>query len=126
MDTIEALLHDVPLFEGLTPGEFELIAGCGSNAGPAAEPSQLCCDPFNLRSRPAGSRSQDSVGSGAIISCRCTPAWGPIAKAGKASSRSAETVLNYEQMWLKRVGRTFEDVDRRMYQKPSAEGFGRP
>ena len=31
MDTIEALLHDVPLFEGLTPGEFELIAGCGSN-----------------------------------------------------------------------------------------------
>jgi CRP-like cAMP-binding protein len=31
MDTIEALLHEVPLFEGLTPGEFELIAGCGSN-----------------------------------------------------------------------------------------------
>ena len=31
MDTIEALLHDVPLFEGLTSGEFELIAGCGSN-----------------------------------------------------------------------------------------------
>jgi CRP/FNR family cyclic AMP-dependent transcriptional regulator len=31
MDTIEALLHDVPLFEGLTPAEFELIAGCGSN-----------------------------------------------------------------------------------------------
>ena len=31
MDTIEALLHDVPFFEGLTPGEFELIAGCGSN-----------------------------------------------------------------------------------------------
>jgi CRP-like cAMP-binding protein len=31
MDTIEALLHDVPLFQGLTPAEFELIAGCGSN-----------------------------------------------------------------------------------------------
>ena len=31
METIEALLHDVPLFEGLTPAELELIAGCGSN-----------------------------------------------------------------------------------------------
>ena len=25
------VLHDVPLFEGLTPAELELIAGCGSN-----------------------------------------------------------------------------------------------
>ena len=31
METIETVLHDVPLFEGLTPAEFELIAGCGSN-----------------------------------------------------------------------------------------------
>jgi CRP/FNR family transcriptional regulator, cyclic AMP receptor protein len=31
MDTIEVLLHDVPLFQGLTQDEFELIAGCGSN-----------------------------------------------------------------------------------------------
>ena len=31
METIETLLHDVPLFEGLTPAELELIAGCGSN-----------------------------------------------------------------------------------------------
>jgi CRP/FNR family transcriptional regulator, cyclic AMP receptor protein len=31
METIEALLHDVPLFEGLTTADFELIAGCGSN-----------------------------------------------------------------------------------------------
>ena len=31
METIETILHDVPLFEGLTPAELELIAGCGSN-----------------------------------------------------------------------------------------------
>ena len=31
MDTIEAVLRDVPLFEGLTPAQLELIAGCGSN-----------------------------------------------------------------------------------------------
>jgi CRP-like cAMP-binding protein len=31
METIETLLHDVPLFQGLTPGALELIAGCGSN-----------------------------------------------------------------------------------------------
>ncbi len=31
MDTIEALLHDVPLFQGLTAAELELIAGCGTN-----------------------------------------------------------------------------------------------
>jgi CRP-like cAMP-binding protein len=31
METIENLLHDVPLFQGLTPGALELIAGCGSN-----------------------------------------------------------------------------------------------
>jgi CRP/FNR family cyclic AMP-dependent transcriptional regulator len=31
METIEAVLHDVPLFQGLTPAELELIAGCGSN-----------------------------------------------------------------------------------------------
>ena len=31
METIETLLHDVPLFEGMTPADVELIAGCGSN-----------------------------------------------------------------------------------------------
>ena len=31
MDTIEAVLRDVPLFEGLTPAQLEVIAGCGSN-----------------------------------------------------------------------------------------------
>jgi CRP/FNR family cyclic AMP-dependent transcriptional regulator len=31
METIESVLHDVPLFQGLTPAELELIAGCGSN-----------------------------------------------------------------------------------------------
>jgi CRP/FNR family cyclic AMP-dependent transcriptional regulator len=31
MQTIEKLLEDVPLFQGLTPEELELIAGCGSN-----------------------------------------------------------------------------------------------
>ena len=31
METIEATLRDVPLFEGLTPDELALIAGCGSN-----------------------------------------------------------------------------------------------
>ena len=31
METIEGLLHDVPLLQGLTSAEFELIAGCGSN-----------------------------------------------------------------------------------------------
>ncbi len=31
METIDSLLHDVPLFEGMTPADLELIAGCGSN-----------------------------------------------------------------------------------------------
>jgi CRP/FNR family cyclic AMP-dependent transcriptional regulator len=31
METIEAVIRDAPFFEGLTPDEFELIAGCGSN-----------------------------------------------------------------------------------------------
>lgn len=31
METIENILHDVPLFQGLTPAQLELIAGCGSN-----------------------------------------------------------------------------------------------
>jgi CRP/FNR family transcriptional regulator, cyclic AMP receptor protein len=31
METIEATLRDVPLFQGLTPDELGLIAGCGSN-----------------------------------------------------------------------------------------------
>ena len=31
METIEATLHHVPLFHGLTDEELELIAGCGSN-----------------------------------------------------------------------------------------------
>lgn len=31
MDTIEALIHDVPLFSGLSPEATELIAGCGAN-----------------------------------------------------------------------------------------------
>jgi CRP-like cAMP-binding protein len=30
-DTIETVLHDVPLFQGLAPAALELIAGCGSN-----------------------------------------------------------------------------------------------
>ena len=31
METIEAILQDVPLFEGLSQAELELVAGCGSN-----------------------------------------------------------------------------------------------
>jgi CRP-like cAMP-binding protein len=31
METIETLLHEVPLFEGLAPEALELIAGCGKN-----------------------------------------------------------------------------------------------
>lgn len=31
METIEALLHDVPIFAGLDQPALELIAGCGSN-----------------------------------------------------------------------------------------------
>ena len=31
METIETILQDVPLFQGLTPAQLELIAGCGSN-----------------------------------------------------------------------------------------------
>lgn len=31
METIEAVLRDVPLFEGLTPDELALLAGCASN-----------------------------------------------------------------------------------------------
>ena len=31
METIETILRDVPLFQGLTPDQLELIAGCGSN-----------------------------------------------------------------------------------------------
>ena len=31
METIEATLRDVPLFQGLAPDELGLIAGCGSN-----------------------------------------------------------------------------------------------
>ena len=31
METIEMLLHEVPLFAGLEPTQLELIAGCGSN-----------------------------------------------------------------------------------------------
>ena len=31
METIEMLLHEVPLFACLEPGQLELIAGCGSN-----------------------------------------------------------------------------------------------
>jgi len=31
METIETILRDVPLFQGLTPEQLELIAGCGSN-----------------------------------------------------------------------------------------------
>jgi CRP-like cAMP-binding protein len=31
METIEALLHDIPFFAGLTDDQLELIAGCGSN-----------------------------------------------------------------------------------------------
>ena len=31
MDTIEALIHEVPLFDGLPPEATELIAGCGAN-----------------------------------------------------------------------------------------------
>ena len=31
METIETILQGVPLFQGLTPAQLELIAGCGSN-----------------------------------------------------------------------------------------------
>jgi len=31
METIETLLRDVPLFDGLTSEELELVAGCGTN-----------------------------------------------------------------------------------------------
>ena len=31
METIEAVLRDVPLFEGLTAEQLEMIAGCGSH-----------------------------------------------------------------------------------------------
>ncbi|HSD00828.1 MAG TPA: cyclic nucleotide-binding domain-containing protein [Gaiellales bacterium] len=31
METIESLLRDVPLFEGLSPDQLETIAGCGTN-----------------------------------------------------------------------------------------------
>jgi CRP/FNR family cyclic AMP-dependent transcriptional regulator len=31
METLEATLHDVPLFRGLGADELELIAGCGAN-----------------------------------------------------------------------------------------------
>ena len=31
METIEAVLRDVPLFEGLTQEELRLLAGCASN-----------------------------------------------------------------------------------------------
>lgn len=31
METIEAVLRDVPLFEGLTQEELQLLAGCASN-----------------------------------------------------------------------------------------------
>jgi CRP-like cAMP-binding protein len=31
METIETVLREVPLFQGLTPAALELIAGCGSN-----------------------------------------------------------------------------------------------
>ncbi len=31
METIETILRDVPLFQGLKPEQLELIAGCGSN-----------------------------------------------------------------------------------------------
>ena len=31
MDTIDTLLRDVPLFDGLEPAALELVAGCGSN-----------------------------------------------------------------------------------------------
>jgi CRP/FNR family transcriptional regulator, cyclic AMP receptor protein len=31
METIDALLRDVPVFHGLEPAALELIAGCGSN-----------------------------------------------------------------------------------------------
>jgi CRP/FNR family transcriptional regulator, cyclic AMP receptor protein len=33
MQTIESLLQDVPLFEGLDAGALSLVAGCGSNVG---------------------------------------------------------------------------------------------
>lgn len=32
MEGIEAILRDVPVFEGLAQPELELVAGCGSNA----------------------------------------------------------------------------------------------
>jgi len=31
METIDALLHDIPFFAGLSDDQLELIAGCGSN-----------------------------------------------------------------------------------------------
>lgn len=31
METIEALLHEIPFFAGMTDEQLELIAGCGSN-----------------------------------------------------------------------------------------------
>ena len=31
METIDALLREVPVFHGLEPAQLELIAGCGSN-----------------------------------------------------------------------------------------------
>jgi CRP/FNR family cyclic AMP-dependent transcriptional regulator len=31
METIDALLHDVPLFQGLDQEALELVAGCGAN-----------------------------------------------------------------------------------------------
>ena len=31
METIDALLREVPVFRGLEPAQLELIAGCGSN-----------------------------------------------------------------------------------------------
>jgi CRP-like cAMP-binding protein len=31
MDTIEALIRDLPIFDGLGPDVLELIAGCGTN-----------------------------------------------------------------------------------------------
>ena len=33
METIEQLLHDVPVFAGLSPEQYELLAGCASNTG---------------------------------------------------------------------------------------------
>ena len=64
METIEHLLHDVPLFEGLTPAELELIAGCGSNVrfrrGRAALPRRRPGRHLLRRSATAASRSRRS------------------------------------------------------------------